>query len=758
MSSLLRFISQRQIGEWAIAYLAGSWLTLQVLQLLWEVFEWPLAPLRLLIGLVALGFPVVLALALRRRPALVAAEDDYRVAAGGRRAGRLGMFALVAIGLVLGLGWTVQRAVSRTWARGEAVLEARRLADDGDVWAAVQVASRARGIVGEHPPLIELLEQISVTPEILSEPSGATVWVRAYGPSDAEWRKLGVTPITNVRLPTLIAMWRFERSGFEDVELVAPSTWRFPGTVRLPSEGAVPDGMVRVPSGTSRPFITTIGPQARLRHSDFYIGRYEVTNSEYLEFVEAGGYEREELWTEPFVEGGVQLSWSDAIKRFTDATGRPGPADWELGRPKEGQESLPVAGVSWYEAAAYAEFRGMKLPTLWHWFAAAGTMAAGSVIPASNFGGDGPAPAGTYQGMTGWGAYDMAGNVREWVYNADSERRYAMGGAWNDPTYFFSTSNVQSAWDRRATNGIRLAGYERGDGYDERMEIDVPVITRDYLTEEPVSDEVFRVYAAQFDYDATPLDARLEATSEAKYGTVEHVSFEGVGRGRIHGYLYLPHDAQPPYQPVILFPGSDASNFMPDPGPDDVMPEFFPAAGRAVFFPVLWDMYSRVDPDREARGTWPSETRGYVDRMRIWVSEFRRSLDYLESRDDIDTDRIGYFGTSWGGRMAAIIPAVEPRLKAVIAISGGLASGRALPEVDQINYVTRVTTPILMLNGQVDPIEPYHSAQVPMYRMLGTDETSKRHISYPGAGHRVPRNEMIRESLDWLDQVLGPVR
>jgi hypothetical protein len=65
------------------------------------------------------------------------------------------------------------------------------------------------------------------------------------------------------------------------------------------------------------------------------------------------------------------LSWAEALALFRDATGRPGPAPWEQGDYPRVQEDFPVSGVSWYEAAAYAEFAGKALPTIYHWVTAA---------------------------------------------------------------------------------------------------------------------------------------------------------------------------------------------------------------------------------------------------------------------------------------------------------------------------------------------------------------------------------------------------
>ena len=94
----------------------------------------------------------------------------------------------------------------------------------------------------------------------------------------------------------------------------------------------------------------------------FFIDRFEVTNREFKEFVDAGGYARAELWRDlPF--GDDIAGWPEAVARFVDATGRPGPATWEAGTYPDGTGDHPVAGVSWFEAVAYARFRGKELPT-----------------------------------------------------------------------------------------------------------------------------------------------------------------------------------------------------------------------------------------------------------------------------------------------------------------------------------------------------------------------------------------------------------
>jgi pimeloyl-ACP methyl ester carboxylesterase len=80
-----------------------------------------------------------------------------------------------------------------------------------------------------------------------------------------------------------------------------------------------------------------------------------------------------------------------------------------------------------------------------------------------------------------------------------------------------------------------------------------------------------------------------------------------------------------------------------------------------------------------------------------------------------------------------------------------------VPEVDPFNFASRVTVPVLMLNGRYDQFFPYETAQIPMFRLFGTPLEHKRHVVYE-TGHFVPKTQLIKEALDWLDKYLGPVK
>ena len=156
-----------------------------------------------------------------------------------------------------------------------------------------------------------------------------------------------------------------------------------------------------------------------------------------------GGYQNSDYWKHEFIKDGKTLSLEEAMNYFKDATGRSGPAAWQVGDYPDGKDDYPVTGISWYEAAAYAEYAGKNLPTANHWRSAAGyyvqtihrPWAGSNLIPLSNFRGNGPEPIGSSQAINYFGVYDISGNVREWCWNKTQDGRIIRGGAWNDANY-----------------------------------------------------------------------------------------------------------------------------------------------------------------------------------------------------------------------------------------------------------------------------------------------------------------------------------
>ncbi len=139
----------------------------------------------------------------------------------------------------------------------------------------------------------------------------------------------------------------------------------------------------------------------------YWIDKYEVTNKAFQAFVKDGGYRNQAWWSE--------AGWQWLSSQYVDQLPR-----YCLGNLPDN----PVACVTWYEAEAYARWRGGRLPTEAEWeYAARGSPSL--IYPWGNefdnsrcnvVDSKGPQPVGSYPNGASWvGTLDMAGNVMEWV-------------------------------------------------------------------------------------------------------------------------------------------------------------------------------------------------------------------------------------------------------------------------------------------------------------------------------------------------------
>ncbi len=734
------------------------------------------------------GFEEIIARALAKDPAarypsaremaadLRSAVDGGRSAWGGDQASDRGfritrLTAAVVVGLVLvaaAIGWRWVQSNRRAEAvRTESVPQIVRLIETDDYDRAFALALEAETVLPGDPVLAELWPRMSRRVALGSQPEGAVVTSRPYAGSETDWQFVGSTPL-EARLPIGFHRFKFEIEGRLAVEraikLAPLSAAREESesdpvvevAPRLPLVGELPEEMVEIPAGQMWVEITGLEFLDPIDTDPYLMDRFEVSNRDYAEFVDAGGYTDPRYWSD-----GIELArpgrpWQDLVAAFVDATGRPGPSTWEVGSFPEGVEALPVSGISWYEASAYCAFRGKSLPTLHHWSNAAQPYYfAAESIPFSNFGGDGPSAVGSHQGMSEHGVYDLAGNVKEWCENGTGgDQRYIIGGAWPESTYMFLDPDARDPLDRSAVNGVRCMRIPGGLAADHPSRQDVQYHTRDYSVEEPVSDEVFAVYKSLYTGDDAPLDAVVEEVDEtSQYWRRETVTFDtGYDDGRMILQLYLPTNVSPPYRTVLYFPGSGAilrsSSSQINPSPFD----FLVRQGWAVAYPIVEGTYERQTIHRT---DFPNESASFREWNLHMAQDLRRTIDYLETRADLDIDNLGYLGYSWGGERAAIMLATEERFRVAVFLSGGLTTGRSLPEADPFNFAPRVEVPVLMLNGFHDYFFPVESGQNPLFDRLGTSTENKRHIVFEDDGHSLHsssrRNQVIAEVLAWFD-------
>ncbi len=364
--------------------------------------------------------------------------------------------ALVCVGLIFLGGWIIRRNQRIRWVHEEALPKIQQLVMDQKGVAAYKLLQQVERYATGDPAVSKLKAETLWPARVHTEPPGADVYMRDYSDAQSNWVLLGETPLDQNRLPHAVYAFRISKDGYETVYATG-----YPGDSRLSNVvldrvGTLPTGMVRVPAGEADPT-----GHANMKVDDFLIDKFEVTNREFKKFVDGGGYQDARNWKFPFIKDGRTLEFREAMQIFRDKTDRPGPSTWELGNYPAGEEDFPVSGVSWYEAAAFAEFAGKSVPTVFHWYRAANMGLYSDILQASNFARKGPAKVGSYPGLGPYGTYDMAGNVKEWCLNLEGDRRYILGGASTDPPYMYQEPDARLPFDRSATNGIRLVKYPK---------------------------------------------------------------------------------------------------------------------------------------------------------------------------------------------------------------------------------------------------------------------------------------------------------
>ena len=230
-----------------------------------------------------------------------------------------------------------------------------------------------------------------------------------------------------------------------------------------------------------RPTKSTVGGRV-LRVEAALIDRYPVTNFQFKQFIDAGGYEEMALWDSEIWPG---------VFGFVDATGQPGPRFWNNGQYAAGEDDHPVVGISWFEANAYSRWVGKRLPTDAEWVkTGCWPMPVQRGVPTQRRFPWGntwePDKANVWSagieatcsvtefpdGASVAGVYGLVGNVWEWTadpfglwhgansYQGTENFRSLRGGAFD--TYFESQANCQfqsgdSPLARKRNIGFRCA-------------------------------------------------------------------------------------------------------------------------------------------------------------------------------------------------------------------------------------------------------------------------------------------------------------
>jgi formylglycine-generating enzyme required for sulfatase activity/predicted Ser/Thr protein kinase/dienelactone hydrolase len=664
-------------------------------------------------------------------------------------------FALMLIAAAAG-GWALWRhAAERRWARVEAPGQIEAEFSDWHPLEAQALLARAQRVLPFDPTLQQIQEKNTLEVAVTSDPAGVTVAIQDYTFPQSSWQTLGTTPIAAIRIPKGHFRWKLTAPGGRET-MLAPetgATMHFP----LASNASAPAGMVYVPSGAFGTYVVFLGWLSPTPLPAFYIDRTEVTNRAFQQFVDAGGYSDGKYWPAQIEKDGHTLPWSAVAADFTDGSGRPGPATWTAGHYPEGQADYPVAGVSWYEAAAYAAWAGKSLPVLGQYYRASPPDLNGTVAAVSNLAGTASAPVASFKGLGPYGTLDMAGNVREWIANTvDDKLRFALGGSWQSAVYMAAYPEAFSPLDRDPGTGFRCVKNispltaAATNPFLRNM--------RDFARYKPASDDVFRAYRVFYDYDPKiPFNLQdLGIVKETPDWREEKVVIDTAYNGeRMAVYLFLPKRVQPPYQTVLFFPSAriyfgppDSSNLG-----DTKFFDYVVQSGRAVAYPVYQDTYERRLKYTMAAGSQALSITA------DWYKDAGRTLDYLETRKDIDSTRLAYLGVSMGAADGVIVSTLlQDRLKTVIWLDGGFFIEHPPAGGDQADFAPRMKKPVLMVNGRYDYTFPVEASQDPLFNMLGTPAADKSHVIME-TPHDVTENRplLVRTVLAWLNKYLGKI-
>jgi predicted esterase len=276
---------------------------------------------------------------------------------------------------------------------------------------------------------------------------------------------------------------------------------------------------------------------------------------------------------------------------------------------------------------------------------------------------------------------------------------------------------------------------------------------RDFTKVKPVSDQVFSAYRAMYAYPDRPLNAKAgETVEETADWKKEKITFDDAyDHERMTAYLYLPKHIQAPYETVVFFPSARVqaltnSNVLGD----TKFFDYIVQSGRAVMYPIYEGTY-----ERKKLELWPIT----LQLMTEQASDLRRSVEYLRTRSDINSNKLAFVGVSMGSAEGVVFTTLlQDKFRTVVLLDGGYFPWTMPAGTDQAEFAPRLKLPVLMVNGRYDFSFPLHTAQEPLFSMLGTPAGEKEHLVLETPHDvTVRRPQLVKNVLAWLDKYLGAV-
>lgn len=280
-----------------------------------------------------------------------------------------------------------------------------------------------------------------------------------------------------------------------------------------------------------------------------------------------------------------------------------------------------------------------------------------------------------------------------------------------------------------------------------------------------VGEEGFQILKQIYDYDATiPLEARIVEKVPKDQLEREKVVFRGVNGFLVPGYFQLPPQRTGPVPCVLLLHGWSGSkehwwtdhNYISG----GLVRKALLEAGFAVFAldaqchgdRISVNDFAPVNHYRE-ESLGVVQRKGYLTLREIYIQttrDYRRALDYLQTRTEIDSQRIGVFGYSMGGAQAYLLTGVEPRIRATVSCCAPRDEQRYSPVAPQNFFPGLGDRPFLTVMGRSDPLCPVQHAQA----MHERNPSSRKEFLLLDAEHKFPP-EYVAPAVAWLRRALS---
>jgi len=251
-----------------------------------------------------------------------------------------------------------------------------------------------------------------------------------------------------------------------------------------------------------------------------------------------------------------------------------------------------------------------------------------------------------------------------------------------------------------------------------------------------------------------PMNLKVEKADETAEYVKYHISLRSTHERTVTAFLALPKNAQPPYPILMLQHGINASK-------DEIFERYgngLIKAGYAIFL-----------MDGELHGERRSDVSDEIIRYPILlrdvfiqtVIDLRRAVDYLKTRDDLDTTRLTFVGFSLGSYEGTVFTSIDKRIKAVILVVCGsfeptFAPLKMLPEyrelsviLDPARYIKKIAPrPLLMVNATQDAVIPKEGAR----KLFEVAEEPKEQI-FVDEGHVISQEALVPIIVKWLDEI-----